>query len=446
MDDKIAPLVDEIIRALDTTDITVDVNILQEELARLLKFKVPPDEAKRSLLKKYGFDKIFDVKKLSDLHGGERNIEITVRILNINLKVVGIKGQERTIFVGTMVDETAARNFTAWEDFGIKKGDTVKISNGYVRIWQGMPEINFGPRSKVEQLDPGTLDALMIKYPDKPICLAELETGMATVHTIFRIIDPIQKEITTKSGAMTLIHGIAADSTAKLPFTSWISNPELVKDNTIEIKNGYVRLWQGIPTINIGEYTTITRSDHPFSDDDISAILNPEPIKLGYIMDREGAFGVVVEGSIISIRPGSGLISRCPQCSRVILKNTCRVHGTVKSIDDLRIKSILDDGTGVLSIILDAELTEKITGHSIEKAKEIASSAVSPSAVEDDIKRILLDRTLRLSGNMTRGEYGIILVAVDAQMTNIDTADAASALIEEMTRSVHPFLHREDSI
>jgi len=54
MDIKIAPHVDEIIRALGTTGTTVNQAIIKEELARLLEFKVPVEEAKRSLVKKCG--------------------------------------------------------------------------------------------------------------------------------------------------------------------------------------------------------------------------------------------------------------------------------------------------------------------------------------------------------------------------------------------------------
>jgi len=63
MDEKIAPHVDEIIRALGTTGTTVNQAIIIEELARLLEFKVPLQEAKRSLLKKHGNIDLPSVKK-----------------------------------------------------------------------------------------------------------------------------------------------------------------------------------------------------------------------------------------------------------------------------------------------------------------------------------------------------------------------------------------------
>ncbi len=444
MDEKIAPHVDEIIRALGTTGTTVNQAIIIEELARLLEFKVPLEEAKRSLLKKYGNIDLPSVKKLSELGAGERNIEVTARILEINTKVVGIKEQERTIFMGTMVDETGARSFTAWEDFGLEKGDVVKVINAYIRMWQGMPEINFGARSKVEKLDSSALEPLLSKDLERPVMLAELKEGEPAVHTVIRIMESGQQEINTKNGPRTIVTGIAIDSTAKLPFTSWVPSPELTAGNTVEIKNAYMRSWQGIPTINMGEFTSISRPETPIDDSDIAGVMDHVPIRLDKITDRDGAFDVSIEGNIISVRPGSGLITRCPECNRVIQKNICRVHGSVEGRNDMRIKSILDDGTGALTVVLDADLTTKVTGYSIEKAREIAAADMNPSAVEEEIRKKLMGLSMRLRGNMTKGEYGITLVASDAEITEIDHAAAAADLVKEIEGPGHHSSGQED--
>lgn len=438
MEIEIAPHVDEIIRALGTKDTTVDQAIIQKELKNLLEFKVPLSEAKRSLLKKYGIGEISEVKKMADLQGGERNIEITAKILDINLKVVGIRGQERTIFMGTMADETGARSFTAWDDFGLENGDVVKVSNAYTRIWQGMPEINFGPRSEVEKLDSGSLDPFRVEELKKAILLAELKDGAAAVHTIFKVIESKQQEINTKNGPKQIITGIAADRSGKMPFTSWIIKPELDRGNTVEVENAYVKSWRGVPSINISEFSITSTADVSITEDDIAGIIEPEPLRLDRLTERDGAFDIVIEGSVISVRPGSGLITRCPECSRVIQKNVCRVHGNVEGKADTRIKSIIDDGTGALTVVLDADLTEKVTGYSVEKAEEMVSAAQNSSAVEDEIRKALLGKIMRSRGNMTKGEYGITLVATDVQIIEIDAAAVAVSLMKEISGEDSP--------
>ena len=47
-------------------------------------------------------------------------------------------------------------------------------------------------------------------------------------------------------------------------------------------------------------------------------------------------FDVSVAGNLVSVRPGSGIISRCPECNRVIQKGNCRVHGKVEGIWDMQ--------------------------------------------------------------------------------------------------------------
>ena len=70
-------------------------------------------------------------------------------------------------------------------------------------------------------------------------------------------------------------------------------------------------------------------------------------MKIEEIDSRDSMFDVAAAGNVVSVRPGSGIISRCPECGRVVQKASCRVHGKVEGIRDMRIKAVLDDGTGV---------------------------------------------------------------------------------------------------
>jgi replication factor A1 len=53
-----------------------------------------------------------------------------------------------------------------------------------------------------------------------------------------------------------------------------------------------------------------------------------------------------MEGALVDIKDGSGLIKRCPDedCTRVIRNGRCSEHGDVSGEFDLRIKGVLDDG------------------------------------------------------------------------------------------------------
>lgn len=400
MEIEFAPHVAEIKRALDTE---IDESNITADLKKLLEYRVPLSEAKRSLIKKYGGSEKSISRKLKDIQIGERNIEITGQVLEVSKKTINIKNIEKTLFSGIICDETSSRSFTAWSDFNLNPGEVITVTQAYVRNWQERPEINFGPKSKVTKL------TTKIQVPEE--CelkkLGELKDGDINVHTRFTILNIGTHEINTKDGPKKILGGIAADEETKLPLTSWVLSPELAAGNTIEVKNAYIRSFRGVPTVNINETSLVKKLDIKIEFREKSGL------EIGDIILKDGAYDIVVEGNILSIRPGSGLISRCPECSRVIQKGMCRVHGKVDERADMRIKAIIDDGTGALTIVLDSRLTQKICGITIEEAQKIAKTAMSQKVVEDEVKRKLLGKKFAARGNMSKGEFGITLVATD---------------------------------
>src|SRR5659263_313091 len=400
MEIEYAPHIEEIKRALDNE---IDEVSIKAELKKLLLFRVPLSEAKRSLIKKYGGAEKSIVKKLNDIKIGDHNIEITAEVLEVTKKTINIKNIEKTVFTGNLRDETAVRSFSAWSDHDLKAQDVINITQAYVSNWQERPEINFSPRSKVTKLST-RLQALEESALKK---LAEFKDGDINVHTEFTILIIDFRDINTKDGAKKIIGGIIADEETKLPFTSWVIYPELAVGNTIEVKNGYVRSYRGVPTLNINEGSKIIKLERNIE------CKEKVGSRIEDVIEKDGAYDIVVEGNILSIRPGSGLINRCPRCSRVIQKGMCRAHGKVDEKADMRIKAIIDDGTGAMTLVLDSRLTQKICGISIEEAKNLARTAMSQRAVEEEIKKKLHGRRFTARGNMSKGEFGITLVATD---------------------------------
>jgi replication factor A1 len=400
MEIEYAPHVEEIKRALDNE---IDEVSIIAELKKLLLFRVPLSEAIRSLIKKYGGAEKSIVRKLNDIKIGDHNIEITAEVLEVTKKTINIKNIEKTVFTGNLRDETAIRSFSAWADHDLKSGDVINITQAYVRNWQERPEINLSPRSKVTKLST-RLKALEESALRK---LSEFKDGDINVHTEFAILSIDFHDINTKDGTKKIISGIIADEGTKLPFTSWVIYPELAVGNIIEVKNGYVRSFRGIPTLNINEGSKIIKLSRNIE------FREKVGSRIEDLIEKDGAYDIVVEGNILSIRPGSGLINRCPKCSRVIQKGMCRAHGKVDEKADMRIKAIIDDGTGSMTLVLDSRLTYKICGIGIEEAKNLARTALSQKAVEEELKRKLQGRRFAARGNMSKGEFGITLVASD---------------------------------
>jgi replication factor A1 len=107
-----------------------------------------------------------------------------------------------------------------------------------------------------------------------------------------------------------------------------------------------------------------------------------------------------ITGALVDIQSGSGLIKRCPEedCTRVLQNGRCAEHGEGDGEFDLRIKGVIDDGTTVQDVIFDREMTESLTGISLEKAQEMAMDALDTSVVAEEMNERLLGQYYHVTG------------------------------------------------
>jgi replication factor A1 len=107
-----------------------------------------------------------------------------------------------------------------------------------------------------------------------------------------------------------------------------------------------------------------------------------------------------VEGALVDIQDGSGLVKRCPEedCTRVLQNGRCNEHGEVDGEYDLRIKGVLDDGGEVHEIIFDEEATTELTGIGLEEAIGMAKDALDTEVVVEEMREDLLGRYYRVRG------------------------------------------------
>lgn len=107
-------------------------------------------------------------------------------------------------------------------------------------------------------------------------------------------------------------------------------------------------------------------------------------------------FTKIIEGAIVSVSSGSGLIKRCPTCKRVLSKGACSEHGKIDGTYDLRIKATLDDGENTYTILFQKELTETLTGIDLNKAIAMAADALDQKVVMEVIEKMLIGRYYRV--------------------------------------------------
>ncbi|MBA1341989.1 MAG: hypothetical protein C5S52_00065 [ANME-2 cluster archaeon] len=134
-------------------------------------------------------------------------------------------------------------------------------------------------------------------------------------------------------------------------------------------------------------------------------------------------------GAMVRIKDSSGLIRRCPICNRALTKGTCMEHGNVDGIYDLRIIAVMDDGVSVQEALFNREITESISGITLDEAKEMAVDALDHSVVLDEMKKQLLGRYYTMTGSI----FDRYLLVEGIQPVEGVPDNAVDALLAEVT-------------
>ncbi|AHG04888.1 replication protein A [Halobacterium sp. DL1] len=181
--------------------------------------------------------------------------------------------------------------------------------------------------------------------------------------------------------------GLLGDPTGTIKFTKWAKSDlaNLEEGKTYRLGNVVTDEYEGRYSVKLNKTTSIEEVDEEFE-----------------VGDNEDE----VEGALVDIQSGSGLIKRCPEedCTRVLQNGRCSEHGEVEGEFDLRIKGVLDDGRDVHEVIFDEEATEALTGIDLEAAKQMAKDALDTTVVADEMRSSILGRYYRVTGP-TFGRY-----------------------------------------
>ena len=406
-------------------DLGADKEAVKRDLENLLAYSVPVDEAKQSLRRKYGGAEAApgepEPMDVGEITTDDANVTVTAVVLTTGRRSIRYQGEERVIWEGELADETGRISYTAWDDFDLEPGATVTVTNANVREWQGAPELNLGAQTGVATAE----EAIEVPYEvGGEASLDELEPGDRGVTLEVVVLEVEEKTIDGRDGKTDILSGVLADETARLPFTDWDPHPELADGAAVRIENAYVREFRGVPSVNVSEYSTVEAVDASIEPGEAARMAVGDAVATG------GVFDVEVVGSVVGVRDGSGLIQRCPECGRVVQKGQCRSHGEVDPVDDLRVKAILDDGTGAVTAVLDDELTAAVYGGDLEAAREQAREAMDQGVVAETIADRIVGRAYRVRGNLSVDDYGANLQATAFEPVEDDPAERAAALLE----------------
>ena len=184
--------------------------------------------------------------------------------------------------------------------------------------------------------------------------------------------------------------GLLGDESGTIKFVSFTTSelPALEEGAVYRLGNVVTDEYQGQYSVKLNRTTTIAEIDEEIEVGDDS---------------------VEIEGALLDVQAGSGLIKRCTvdDCTRVLQNGQCSEHGDVDEEFDLRIKAVLDDGESVNEVIFDRERTEALTGIDLDEAKRMAQDALDVSVVTEEIERAILGRYYRITGPQF-GRYAFV--------------------------------------
>ncbi len=225
-------------------------------------------------------------------------------------------------------------------------------------------------------LDDAGMEREDVAGGDEHVAIGEIDTPEEWVDVTGKVVELRNPDSDAIAQAGTL-----GDETGTIEFVSWSTSelPTVEEGEVYRLGNVVTDEYEGQFSVKLNSTTTIERVDEELevSNDDTE-----------------------VEGALVDIQSGSGLIKRCPEedCTRVLQNGRCSEHGDVEGEFDLRIKGVIDDGTAVQDVIFDREMTERLTDITLEEAQEMAMDALDTSVVAEEITERMLGRYYRVTG------------------------------------------------
>jgi ssDNA-binding replication factor A large subunit len=202
-------------------------------------------------------------------------------------------------------------------------------------------------------LDDAGMEREDVAGGDEHVAIGEIDTPEEWVDVTGKVVELRNPDSDAIAQAGTL-----GDETGTIEFVSWSTSelPTVEEGEVYRLGNVVTDEYEGQFSVKLNSTTTIERVDEELevSNDDTE-----------------------VEGALVDIQSGSGLIKRCPEedCTRVLQNGRCSEHGDV-----------------------DREMTERLTDITLEEAQEMAMDALDTSVVAEEITERMLGRYYRVTG------------------------------------------------
>lgn len=243
-------------------------------------FLIPPEDALRSVIKKFQNDLGADgtavgqqrvqpeekkADRFSELGADDRNVTIEVAVISHTPRTQMVRGEERQIAFGWIEDNpwSASSDRVRWDykDWGDKSaslvpGSVVRLEGASVNEWNDKRSLNINRTTRVTVLKEGGIATA--PTGDEPISISRASEMEGFVNIVGRVLSTKSDVITRKdgSGEIPIVRGRIADSTGIIGFLSW-KDFEHESGALIKIVGASIRRFRDTPEININDGTVI---------------------------------------------------------------------------------------------------------------------------------------------------------------------------------------------
>ena len=328
---------------------------------------------------------------------------------------------------GKIADSSGTISFLSWEPMSAEIGQLVKIDNATVKSFRDTPEINIGRATRVEPYHDASFSGVEELEKMNQMDISSLSDGSRDVNITVEIHEWEKRTFTRDGVEKYLWSGKIADNTGQCRMSAWQDLPISEDDLPVCVKLSGVRVraWQGIPDITVDRADQVeVLADTPWEEKvDLS---NQEiEISVSELARGSGRIGVKTQGVFVSIRDDSGVIMRCPECRRTLKDGVCSIHGEVEGNQDIRLRFVIDDGAGNVSVILNSECTQMLLGLD-EKGIKAKVQEMGDDGFVSDLRRQFFAKMLSVSGRFLKDENGSMFIADKVSLVEEDAVMMAA--------------------
>ncbi|HEV2316947.1 MAG TPA: hypothetical protein VGV89_05165 [Thermoplasmata archaeon] len=366
---------------------------------------------------------------LKDLRVSDESFLITARVVSVTRREVRRKsdGQRRPVLAGLLSDGTATVPFTWWDPptEDIEPGTVLRAGPVRASIFRGRVELSFGWKTQVAPASVSELpDVPDVGMPTKKV--AELRAGDEAFALEARVLEIEPKFVTVSSERREIREGLFGDGTGLIAFTAWVELP-LVRGAAVRVTGAHVGSFRGRPQISLDERASVAPSDEGRLPG-LEELLRDSPVELGRLEGSPGSERATIAGRAVAVQPPSGLVWRCPQCRRVLRGGSCRVHGVADGVPDLRMRVVVDDGTGTVTVNLERPQVESLTGRTLEQCLAQVRDRMDPAAIESQLFLELFGHRVIATGPIRRDDFGLGMYPKTVRRSGASTPTTGSGL------------------